>query len=305
VIPEVSVIIPYYRGERWLPRCLAGVLAQQGATLEVVVADDGSETSPPAVLSDVPDERIRLVRLPHRGKGATVNAGAAAARGEYLCVLDQDDEMLPGRLAAQVGALRQRPELDGAYSDYERRTDDGRRIDVFRARAATLSEMLRALATGRGLFSLQTLLLRRRVFDDLAGFCPDERLTGLDDAEFFVRLLLAGYRLQHVPGVFGRWTSHAANYSRGERFQEARLAWLERLAVLAEANPALTPELPHFRSHTHVMRGLFFLETGNPDRAAREFRQAARARPWSANTYYLLAKSLWRAVQAAAGGKRR
>lgn len=290
--PEVSVIIPFYMGREWLPLALASVLRQEGVTLEIIVVDDGSEGSPDDILGGFADPRIRLLRIPHGGKGAAVNAGAQIVRGRLLCILDQDDEMLPGRLLAQSAALREKPDTDAVYSDYERRDKHGELIDVFRSRQASREEMLHCLATGKGLFSIQTLLMWKRTFDGVGGLCPDDRITGFDDADFFVRMLSAGSRLRYVPGVFARWVSHASNYSKGARFHEARLSWIERLTSLATGHEILKKELPFFKSHNYTMRGIFLLSQGNPQDAVPEFARAIQADWHNLNSYYLFGKSV-------------
>lgn len=301
----VSVIIPYYEGQQWLPRSLTSVLSQQGVTLEAIVVDDGSAHPPDAIVSAFADPRLHLLHAPHGGKGAAVNAGASTARGGMLCIFDQDDEMLPGRLAVQAAALRGDPAIDAVYSDYERRDERGELIDVFESRQAGRDEMLHCMATSTGLFSIQTLLLRRQAFDEVGGLCTDDRITGFDDAEFFVRLLTAGCRFRHVPGVFARWNSHASNYSKSARFQEARLFWIDRLTALAAAHDILRKELPHFKAHHHVMRGIFFLEAGRPGEATTEFVKAIRADGSQMNTYYLLAKAAGWRLLAPLGRRRR
>jgi glycosyltransferase involved in cell wall biosynthesis len=294
--PEISVIIPFYRGERWLPGSLSSALAQDGVSLEVLVVDDGSDRPPDDIVSSFADGRIRLHRATHGGKGAAVNAGVQLARSELVCVLDQDDEMLPGRLKAQAAAFQRRPTTDAVYSDYERRDDQGMLIDVFTSRRAAPEELLHCLATGSGLFSMQTLLLRKRAVDKLEGFSSDDGITGFDDADFFVRLLLSGCQLDYVPGVFARWISHGSNYSKSARFQEARLAWLARLTALAEAFPSLRRELPFFKAHHYTMMGLFYLHDNRPVDAARHFAKVIKAFPCNANAHYLLLKSLAQSV---------
>ena len=295
--PEVSVIIPFYRGREWLSLSLSSVLCQKGVPLDIIVVDDGSEVSPDDIIAGFVDPRIRLLPVSHCGKGAAVNAGARIARGSLLCILDQDDEMLPGRLAAQAAALRENPDTDAVYSDYERRDERGGLIDVFRSRQASREEMLHCLAASTGLFSIQTLLLRKRTFDEVGGLCPDDRITGFDDAEFFIRLLISGCRLQYVPGVFARWISHSSNYSKGPRFHEARLFWIEKLASLAETHEALRRELPLFRAHNYCMRGIFFLGENDPQRAVLEFAKAIKADWSNLNSYYLFMKSVVCAVR--------
>ena len=294
--PQVSVIIPYYRGRKWLPLSLSSALRQDDVTLEVIVVDDGSGSPSDDIIRGLADPRIRLLRIPHGGKGAAVNAGARIARGSLICILDQDDEMLPGRLMAQAAALREMPDVDAVYSDYERRDEGGGLIDVFTSKQASPEQMLHCLATSIGLFSIQTLLLRKRTFDEIGGLSSDDRITGFDDAEFFIRLLLAGTRLRYVPGIFARWISHSANYSKSPRFHEARRFWIERLTSLADENDALKKELPFFKAHNYLMRGIFFLNDNQPGQAAREFAKAIRADSLNASALYLLGKSVARTV---------
>lgn len=297
--PEVSVIIPYYRGPKWLPLSLSSVLRQEGVTLEIIVVDDGSEVSPDDIIGGFADRRIRLLRISHGGKGAAVNAGARVAQASLICILDQDDEMLPGRLAAQAAVLRANAGIDGVYSDYERRNENGGLIDIFISRQASRDEMLHCLATTTGLFSIQTLLMRKRIFDEVGGLFPDDRITGFDDAEFFIQLLVSGGRLRYVPGVFARWISHSSNYSKSARFHEARLFWIERLTFLAAEHEILKRELPFFKAHNYFMRGIFFLGENNPEKAVPEFVKAIKADWLNVNSYYLLGKSVvWRVVSS-------
>ncbi len=300
------MIIPYYRGHEWLPLSLRSVLRQAGVTLEAVVVDDGSEVPPNDIIAAFADPRILALSVPHGGKGPAVNSGARVARGDLICILDQDDEMLPGRLAAQAATLRENPEVDGVYSDYERRDENGNLIDIFRSREAGRKEMLHCLATSTGLFSIQTLLIRKQTFDRVGGLSSDDRITGFDDAEFFIRILAAGSRLHYVPGIFARWTSHPSNYSKSARFHEARLSWIQRLTALAAEHEILRDELPFFKAHNYAMRGIFFLEQNQPERAAPEFAKAIRA-DWSCiNSHYLLAKSLiWNGIALVRRNRRR
>ena len=293
MIPEFSVIIPFYNGADTLAAAIKSVF-NQNFPVEIIVVDDGSEVSPLAALSESGGE-VKLARIPHSGKAAAVNAGAKIAQGEFVCVLDQDDLMLSGRLSAQAAALKAAPSADGVYSDYERR-QNGKLIDVFKSRQADPEEMLHALASDRRLFSIQTLTLRKTVFSRLGGFCADPRLNGLDDAEFFLRLLCSRKNLKYVPGVFGCWVSHGGNYSKSRAFQDARLAFLERAESLSGEFPVLKKEIPFLAHHCFYMRGLFFLENGEPRRAIPEFAKAAMQRPFSANTVYLLVKSFFKLI---------
>ena len=92
---------------RWalLEPTLAAALAQDGVALEVVVVDDGSEDGTAAELARVGDERLRVVRHEQpRGVAVARNAGIAAASGEWIAFLDDDDLWSPRKLRNQLDA---------------------------------------------------------------------------------------------------------------------------------------------------------------------------------------------------------
>ena len=91
---DVSLIIPAYDEARRLPATLATVLAfldSQPYSWELIVADDGSEDDTPAIAARAAARPgVRHLRLPHRGKAATVRAGVAAAAGRSIIFTDAD-----------------------------------------------------------------------------------------------------------------------------------------------------------------------------------------------------------------------
>jgi glycosyltransferase involved in cell wall biosynthesis len=104
--PQISVILPFFEGGRWLGRSVPSVLAQEGLSFELLVIDDGSRSTPAEQLQSLRDGRIRLIRIDHAGKGAALNCGAGEALAEILCFIDQDDVMLPmpGRVPRSTAA---------------------------------------------------------------------------------------------------------------------------------------------------------------------------------------------------------
>jgi glycosyltransferase involved in cell wall biosynthesis len=110
----VSVVIPVYNGEDFLAEAIESVLAQDYASFEVIVVDDGS-TDRSGAIADAFAAPVRCVHQPNRGQGAARNAGVENARGEYLAFLDADDLWAPDKLSAQVAKLREAPELDGVF----------------------------------------------------------------------------------------------------------------------------------------------------------------------------------------------
>ena len=112
-IPEFSVIVPVYKVEQYLGRCIASVLAQTFADLELILIDDGSPDESGAICDRfaAEDDRIIVIHQKNRGVSAARNAGLDIARGKYIVFVDSDDaveenylECMRGYAAAMVTA---------------------------------------------------------------------------------------------------------------------------------------------------------------------------------------------------------
>jgi glycosyltransferase involved in cell wall biosynthesis len=106
-MPEVSVIIPTHQRCGLLRRTLRSVLAQEAVDMEVIVVDDGSTDSTAALVSNVPDPRVKLARHAQaKGVSAARNRGVTEATGQWIALLDDDDLWAPEKLARQLDAAR-------------------------------------------------------------------------------------------------------------------------------------------------------------------------------------------------------
>lgn len=107
-IPEVSVVMSVHNGQRYLRAALDSVVAQQGVEFELLVVDDGSCDSTPAILAEYAarDSRMRVLTTEHVGLTRALIKGCEQARGRFIARQDADDLSLPGRLCAQATLLR-------------------------------------------------------------------------------------------------------------------------------------------------------------------------------------------------------
>ena len=110
--PLVSVVVPVFNVERWLPRCLDSLLAQDHRPLEVIAVDDGSRDGSADVLRRyaAAHAEVRVVLQEHRGLGPARNAALTLATGEYVTMVDADDWIEPTfvsdtlRIARETGS---------------------------------------------------------------------------------------------------------------------------------------------------------------------------------------------------------
>lgn len=93
----ISVIIPVYRVEAYLKRCVDSVLAQTYPDMEVILVDDGSPDGCPGICDRyaAADHRVKVIHQENAGLSGARNAGIEAAQGEYLAFVDSDDYLAP------------------------------------------------------------------------------------------------------------------------------------------------------------------------------------------------------------------
>ena len=113
-MPQVSVIMTVYNGEKFLAEAIESILAQTFTDFELLIVDDGSTDESAARIKAIAqrDKRIHFVQLGENvGMADARNCGIAAATGEYIAIMDCDDVSLPERLEKQVAFLRANPEI--------------------------------------------------------------------------------------------------------------------------------------------------------------------------------------------------
>lgn len=119
--PTVSVIIPTHNRADLLRRAIKSVLAQTFKDFEIIVVDDASKDNTEEVVKGFQDARIRYIRhAVNKGGSAARNTGIKAAIGEFIGLLDDDDEWLPEKLAKQLTKFQTslNPSIGIVYSGF-------------------------------------------------------------------------------------------------------------------------------------------------------------------------------------------
>ena len=100
---KLSIIIPAYNAEAYLPQCLDSILAQERQDCEVIVVDDGSTDGTATQLQRYPD--VKVIHQENRGMSTARNRGLDEAQGEYILFVDSDDLLTDGALETLVAEL--------------------------------------------------------------------------------------------------------------------------------------------------------------------------------------------------------
>ena len=128
----ISVIVPVYKVEKYLRKCVDSILNQTYADFELLLVDDGSPDGCPQICDEYAarDSRVRVIHKPNGGLISARNEVIRAARGDYVCILDGDDRPLENMLQFihdTVSGLPEAPDMvlfaaHNVYSDHTEET---------------------------------------------------------------------------------------------------------------------------------------------------------------------------------------
>ena len=192
---KVSAIIPVFNGSATLRQAIDSVLDQSSCGLELIVVDDGSTDSTPAIIESY-GTSVQQIRQANAGPAAARNAGVRSARGEYLAFLDADDRWLPGMLDRSIVMLDSDPDCVMAYSNLLMVDSDGCGLAAYLisgeyAHAPSMEEVLARMWP----IMPSAALIRRSAFDACGGFVEDFRGAGFEDAFLWLRLRARSFPL--------------------------------------------------------------------------------------------------------------
>jgi glycosyltransferase involved in cell wall biosynthesis len=114
VVPIISVLMTCYNAELTIIESIQSIIDQSYESWELIIIDDGSTDGTINLISELADNRIKIVPLPKNfGRTYALNLGLKIARGQYIAILDSDDVSESTRLARQVDLLASRNDLVG------------------------------------------------------------------------------------------------------------------------------------------------------------------------------------------------
>jgi NAD(P)-dependent dehydrogenase (short-subunit alcohol dehydrogenase family) len=191
VAPRVSVVLPVWNGERFLVRAIESVLSQTFTSLELLVIDDGSTDETAAIARGFAarDARVVVVTREHGGVAQALNAGIAAARGQYIARMDADDVSFPSRLQRQIEFLDARPDCVAVGTAVEIIDEIGEHVGT-KTFAETHDEIESELIGGTSAIAHPTVLARRDALVAVGGYELDRYPS--EDYDLWIRLVEKG-----------------------------------------------------------------------------------------------------------------
>lgn len=215
--PRVSFLLPTFDALPNLPRALDSLRQQTFPDWEAIVVDDGSTDGTPEWLRAFVAREPRLCPLlrPHQGLVASLQAGLAVARGEWIARMDADDLSAPERLAEQLALADRAPHLGLIGSrvefggDRTREAGYAAHVDWLNS-IVTESEIANARFV-ESPFAHPSVLFRRSLVQRLGGYRSG---PFPEDYELWLRWLEAGVAMAKAPRTLLRWNDSPRRLSR-------------------------------------------------------------------------------------------
>lgn len=123
---KLTVIVPVYKVEKYLEKCVDSILSQDYDDMEVLLIDDGSPDNCPAICDRYAknDCRVRVIHQKNSGIAETRNVGIRESSSEYIGFVDSDDFIFSGMFSAMMNEIEKEPETDIVICDYNTFFDD-------------------------------------------------------------------------------------------------------------------------------------------------------------------------------------
>lgn len=172
----ISVIIPLYNKQNSIKRTIESVLEQTFLDFELIVVDDGSTDDSAKIVQKFKDKRIVLIQQKNAGVAAARNLGINAANGEYIALLDGDDEWLPDFLSTQLSLAQRYENCDVFAVNYQFRSHDGTISSTiikglpFAEEDGELTNYFEVAAISHPPICSISIMARKKAFNKIGGF---------------------------------------------------------------------------------------------------------------------------------------
>lgn len=208
--PLISVVVPVYRPPvQYLKDMISSVKDQVYDNWELILIDDASDDETIKLIiieSAETDDRVRYKFLKkNRHISGATNEGILRARGEFICLLDNDDLLYPNALLEVAKVINLNPEAGFIYSD-EEKYDDKSGLRSPSLKPDWNPDFLRSVN-----YITHFVSIRKRLVDELGG--ERGEFNGAQDWELFLRITrsIPESSIKHIPKVLYQWRVHSGS----------------------------------------------------------------------------------------------
>lgn len=200
--PKISVITPVYNpDEKWLRSCIESVINQTYDNWELCLADDNSTKEHVKKVLEEYSKKDNKIKIIYRSKNGHIsqasNSALKISTGEYIALLDHDDDLAPNALYEIVKILNDNPKIDFIYSDEDKIELNGKHVDPF-FKPDWSPDMLMSLN-----YICHLSVIRKKIVDQIRGFRIG--FEGSQDYDLFLRVTEITKSIYHIPKILYSW----------------------------------------------------------------------------------------------------
>ena len=258
--PLVSVCIPCFNAEAYVVQTLEAVLAQSWPHVEIIVVNDGSTDHSWSLLQGFHARGVQLIDQPRSGQCAAANRAFAHSSGQLIKFLDADDLIPRDFIMRQVGRLagRQNAVASASWGRFYGNDLNSFRLNpqsVWRDMNA-LDWLVEAWSDAQPMMQCGLWLIPRPLLERSGGW--DERLSLINDFEFFARVLSLAEDVLFTPGEPLYYRSGLAGSLSGEKTREAIESAFHSIVRGTAHLLACRSDVAARRSCANVMQGFIY-----------------------------------------------
>ena len=248
---KVSVVIPVYRVEKYIERCVRSLMEQTYGDVEFLFVDDASPDRSMDIVRSVTAAYGREVRYmkhsENKGLPAARNTGLRAATGEYIYHCDSDDWLETTMLEKMTGAAMANG-ADFVYCDFYLSFAEGERYMPTPDYGSSIEALEKGFLAGQMKYNVWNKLVKRSLYFDNNIYSPEEHCKGGEDL-MMVKVLRTSAQCAHVPEAlyhYNRSNENAITKTRSKRhFEDIKANADDALEFLA-SHPIPDPEFLEF-----------------------------------------------------------
>lgn len=214
--PKVSIVMPTYKGEKYIKKAIESCLHQTYKNIELIVVDDGSTDNTASIVDGVRDPRVRFVQLEQNsGTAVALNKGFSLSVGDYLTWTSDDNLYEPDAIKVMVDYLEKYKEVDFVYTNYYRTDEKGEMTECMSVEPP--HRLVEHNCIG------PCFMYRRRVYERIGDYNPEPFLT--EDYEYWIRIFKSGLKMVSIDKFLYRYRLHpdskTGHYGADTPFKQA------------------------------------------------------------------------------------
>lgn len=211
--PLVSVCVPAFNAEKYIIECINSILNQSYKNIEIIVVNDGSTDQTLAILKSINDPRIKIINQKNSGQCAAANRAFAASKGDYIKFFDSDDILSENLIENQIIKLNGRSDAIASVA-WGRFYNNDIKTFFLNPEAVwkdmkPMDWLVKSLENGPNMMQCGLWLIPREILQ-ISGLW-DERLSLINDFDFFIRVILASNKILFTENAYLYYRSGLIN----------------------------------------------------------------------------------------------